>query len=217
MPQNKNCRAIELLTAASNLSFPPEARQTILRDYAVMKSLEIVSFLAWDGNDSYSGWLHAIDFAKNSCAPTIIVDDMSTIILTVEQLINVIDALVINNLTLDLANDRVEFDAIYLGAMRNLLAMTKWAEGKKRSESIKKSLKLKKAQGQRLGGQRFGVLAHEANVVQQILKLHEQGSSLQQICQALALTDIKTVRNKKWHPTTIKRIIERSKSFKTIS
>jgi hypothetical protein len=87
-------------------------------------------------------------------------------------------------------------------------------EHEERSSKIKQSLNLVKQSGRKLGGKPFGVTASELTIIQQILNLYKNGYGLKKICDLLESNNIKTVANKRWYPTTIKRIIERTKSLK---
>lgn len=210
MDKSIELRAIALLTTSNEQVSKAEDGQTIIRDYAALNKMEIVSFLALELKNLGLGLRHAIDLARAKYSTTIIVDDITTLMMPPQELIDAIDCLIQNDLTLAFGKNRTSFDKASLTTLRDLMVLTKKAEGVERSNRIKNSLRLRKQGGQRVGGRKFGFGLNEASIIDQILTLHAEGKSLQGICQALELSETKTVHNKTWHPTTIKRIIERS-------
>ncbi len=101
----------------------------------------------------------------------------------------------------------VDFLTIFL----TMLKTSAEIEKKQRSKRIKNSLQLITKKGRTLGGRKYGSIPEEARIIRQILQLDKEGKSLEAICLMLTANNIKTLQNKKWYPTTVKRLIERHK------
>lgn len=107
-----------------------------------------------------------------------------------------------------LGDAHLELSCESLGAIATLLATALGVQVLERSQAIKKALARKK-RVQPLGGVAFGQTEDERKLIGKICRLHNDGMSLQKICDFLSENNIDTVRHKKWYPTTVKRIIER--------
>lgn len=195
------------LFIASESSFD---RQNLIREYATKSDLTIISFLAMDQTNIVSGMNHAIDLCIKSQASYIIVDEPAALAIPLKELINVIDRLANEAIHLSFAIMGLRIDTNSLMAFRAMIMASQTADNQLRSAKIKKSLLQKKRKGLILGGRKFGREANELKIINQILNFHTSGYTLQKICDLLTQSDIKTVQNKKWHPTTIKRILERT-------
>ncbi|TAN82746.1 MAG: hypothetical protein EYR95_18615 [Phormidium sp. SL48-SHIP] len=85
----------------------------------------------------------------------------------------------------------------------------------------KRGLEKAKAKGVKLGGNRGNIDKanaasrekadnHAAKVMDTILPLRQAGKTLQQIADTLNKTGVTTARGGKWHPTTVKNVLDRA-------
>lgn len=184
-------------------------KQMILRAVAEKYRITIVAFMAIPKTSLLKHLQHALMPLKSSAAHTIIIDEAPTLFLPPADLRIILHLLAAHKARLIIANTGTNFEPEHLEALSLFLGVSSSAEGAQRGKKIKKSLLRKKREGLVLGGKRFGIDDSEQAIVKQIFDLRASGKSLQKICDLLAANDIKSVRHKKWHPTTLKRIIER--------
>jgi DNA invertase Pin-like site-specific DNA recombinase len=208
-PQNN---AVALFAADQSGLGTTEDRQTMIRRFADLYNHVIVSFLVVEKNTMSAGIKHALYLCKTHQADMLIIDEYKTLSLPHKDLHKTLEDLVLENIKLAFAADGLVMEQNTLLGMHHLMSASMACDYEMRSIKIKKSLKSRKQKGMKLGGKQFGAASHESKIIHQILKLHNDGFSLQKICDLLFVNNIKTVLNGKWHPTTVKRIIERSKN-----
>jgi DNA invertase Pin-like site-specific DNA recombinase len=202
--------AVALFIATENTdAFAYQDKQTFIRDFALLHDIRIVGFLAIERFGIQNGITHAIELCSIHSARTLIIDDLRTFSLSHKDLVKLLGMLVSGNITIRFVSSNSILDHMVLNTMHHILMTSARMDNEIRSQKIKKSLVLKKRKGAKLGGRKFGSDTRETYVIHQILKLHSQGTSLLKICDLLAKNGIKTTQNKKWHPTTVKRILER--------
>lgn len=206
-------KAVAIFVSNSKEGMPSdEQKQTILREFALQRQIAIVSFLAMDGENTSAGIRHALSLCEAEFATCIVCDEPATFALLPEELGEILDTVARRGWSLLFADSGAIFDRKIADSMRTILRMSNWLLNQSRSKKIKSSLMLRKRRGIRLGGKKFGISSSEQTIIKQIQKLHEKGLSLQKICALLSANDIKTTNNKTWHPTTVKRILERTKN-----
>ena len=106
----------------------------------------------------------------------------------------------------------------------HILAAVAEFEAERISERIKAALAAKRARGESLGNmdnlRKYGLKGHAtmkkqanqfaANILPIIKELQDAGyTTLAEIAHILNMRGIKTARNGKWHPNTVKRVLER--------
>lgn len=187
-----------------------EEKQTIIRNYAAAQSITIVGFCAVDKGKLPLGLKHACWALKNNHAKIIIFDEISTLKLSHHELTEFLNLLSADRMSIIFAKETILLESSAIASLNQILINCLHAEKEQRSQKIKKSLQMKKRKGELLGGRKFGSQPSEFHVIKQIINLREQGISLKTICQMLAQNDIKTAQNKTWHPTTVKRILDRA-------
>jgi DNA invertase Pin-like site-specific DNA recombinase len=185
-------------------------RQTIIRNYAAAQSITIVGFWAVEKSKLSSGLKHALNSLKHNHANIIIFDEISTLRLSHNDLAEFLQLLLIHGINIIFAKEDSLVGSSTINTLSQLLINSLQTDKEQRSQKIKKSLQMKKQKGELLGGRKFGSQPNESYVIKQIMKLREQGISLKTICQMLIQNDIKTAQNKTWHPTTVKRILDRA-------
>lgn len=211
MIKDLNNNAVALFIATDSLvSGTDEEKQAALRDFAAKNTLTIVLFLAAERTNISQGIKHALDSCSALCATSVIFDEPATLSLPQRELVEIFGMLLASRVGIRFAKDGSIIDQPMLKMMLELMTASMTAESELRSQKIKRSLMIKKRKGIQLGGRKFGMESGEDHIIGQILKLHADGLSLQKICELLALSDIKTVQKKRWHPTTVKRIVERA-------
>lgn len=211
MTEQPLSHAIALFIAANQTdSVTDQERQTLLRDFANRHQMTIVGFLATERSKLGSGIRHAISLCITNQASHIIIDDVTTLSLPPKDLTEVVGMLILAGVAVIFLADGSVLDSPTLKTLHHLLSLSVLADNEARSQRIKKSLLIKKRKGAKLGGRKFGLASSESYVINQIMELRARGVSLQIICDMLEQNDIKTIQNKKWHPTTVKRIIERA-------
>lgn len=77
------------------------------------------------------------------------------------------------------------------------------------SEKIKKSLNARRRGGFILGCPPFGKSEKGKQVLQEIVQMRRSGFTLRQICETLNRFGAKSAQAKQWHPSTIKRLLDR--------
>lgn len=157
------------------------------------------------------GFSHAIAACIAHNAKTLLLDQINSLALGYDELAQAFKMLFKNDITLRLSDSLVVTSA-HVQFIVDLLEANTQAERKARSGRIKNSLEKLSKKGIVLGGRKYGSTPEEARIIRQILKLDSEGKSLEEICQLLDKNNIKTARNKKWYPTTVKRLIERNKT-----
>jgi len=185
------------------------AKQTVLRDCAAKLCLTIVSFVALPKISLFQRLSQTLGICRLNSANILLVDELKTLFLSHQELINFLKISQENKISIVSASSKALLTPEYLGVLSELLQTSIQAEANQRAKNIKKSLWLKRRQGVTLGGKKFGVIHEESEIIKQILELKKAGKTLQEICNILSTNDIKSMHNKKWHPTTIKRIINR--------
>lgn len=198
---------------------PDEARanhevQTVFREFAEHHKLAIVGFFAIERENVSKSIKHVVEMCGADAAQVIIVDEPRTLAIVHQELMNLLLLLSSRKGAIGFLALNLLMDATLLGALSELLRAGRLAENELRSQKIKKSLHLKKRKGMVLGGRKYGSAGQESTIVRQIKELYADGVSLQKICDLLAHHNIKTMQNKKWHPTTVKRIVERGEKVK---
>lgn len=204
-------RAVALMVGEHNNLAVAQERQAFIRAYAEMRDIEIASFLVLERKDMKEGFLHAVNLCTSHRARMIIIDAFENMFMPVRDLIQMLTSLIEYDITLSSAYDNVVMDFDELLAFSIMLKASLACEHETKSNQIKKSLKAVQKKGKRLGGIAFGAKPSEGVIIRQIMKLYEDGFSLQKICNLLESNNIKTVAKKTWHPTTVKRIIDRHK------
>lgn len=169
----------------------------------------ISAFLAVEKAALKESLQHALERAQKEKVNLVLFDSSETLYVSTADLAQFFSTCLKEELSLYFADNGLLWSKAHVGQILNMLTSSLEVDSRLRSERVKGSLKALKARGLRLGGKRFGDRPEDRRIVQQVLGLHKDGLSLQKICSMLALSDIKTVQNKKWHPTTVKRIIER--------
>jgi len=203
--------AIALLAAETDFNGFSKDPQAIIREFAHGHGYVIVSFLMVEEDAVSTGLNHALSLCAHHQARVIIIDEPATLALPKKELLTFLLSMAEHGLSLIFASSGATIGSEVLYLMYQLFYGSTLCDHKLHSHNIKKSLKSLKQKGVKLGGKPFGAATHESKIIQQILKLHNEGASLQKICDLLRINNIQTVLNKKWHPTTIKRIIERNK------
>lgn len=184
--------------------------QRAIRQLAYQKGFDIRAFLAVKPRDLQAGINHALMLCQTEKARCLIFENPQSLILMPKQLVSLLELLHERGIALAFAAHPQLLMPEHSDILRVVLLASMKALHHHRSQSIKRSLKHMKKQGMSLGGRRFGANEREERMAAQIVGMHRDGLSLQKICDLLSLSDIKTVQNKRWHPTTIKRIIERN-------
>lgn len=209
MDQNYQ-NAIALFLARPSKQDPCHAatKQDLLRFCAEKAHLHIVAFVAIP-KISLERFYQSLDLAAGYKAQAIIIDEASTLFLPPKELPKFIRFLSERKLILIIATTGAIFLKEHLESLCLLLNASNKALNEQRGRNIKNALKQKKAQGLKIGGKRFGENEDESAIIKQIIDLYNTGKSLQNICDLLVANDIKSARAKIWHPTTVKRIIER--------
>ncbi|HXW52966.1 MAG TPA: recombinase family protein [Myxococcota bacterium] len=199
--------AAEISDAAVN-----QEKQDAMRDFAHDRGIDIVGFLAIEKAHLTSGIEHAISMCLDKRASHIIIDELARLTLPPRNLINVLTLLVAKKIDLASAKDGTVLTSSTLATLHQLLTLSMSADAQIRSQKIKNALLKKKRKGLKLGSRKFGAVPSESYVIRQMMKLREQGHSLQTICQLLENNQIHSAQKKKWHPTTVKRILDRALS-----
>ncbi|MCA9507147.1 MAG: recombinase family protein [Myxococcales bacterium] len=199
-----------LIVPSEQKDFERSEQFNLLCDRAATMGFEIAGFFAVPQSQSNLGFTHAIDSCLTHHAKTILINDFTKCELKYKELRIFMAALLKNNISLMSDDDRcLSLDNLKI--FSDLLESCALAETKTHSTRIKQSLKELSQQGYVLGAKKFGSTPQEMRIIKQILKLESQGKSLQEICHLLSKNNIKTTRNKKWYPTTVKRLIDRNK------
>lgn len=183
--------------------------QTFMRDFAKTHDFVLLGFFAIEADALEAALLHAFSMSKNAKLSVIIFDEYNTLHLPIKKLMEFFSALLEAHVEIIFAKDNFRLTRDTIALFLQLLKQSDHVDAKMRSTRIKKSLLQKKRKGAVLGGRKFGSAHHESLVVKQIFSLRKQGKSLQEICELLAAHQIKTTKGKAWHPTTVKRILER--------
>lgn len=203
-------RAVALMVGEQNNLAVAQERQAFIRAYADACHIEIASFSVFERKDMKEGFLHAVNLCASHRVSMIIIDSFENMFMPVRDLEQIFKRLIEYNITLSAANDNVVLGFDELLAFSILLKACLDCEHETKSNLIKKSLKAIQKKGKKLGGIAFGAKPSEGVIIRQIIKLYEDGFSLQKICNLLESNNIKTVAGKTWHPTTVKRIIDRN-------
>lgn len=207
---NKNC--IALFTVSKPHDEKSDAhKQDLLRACALKLQCSIVAFLAIPEAARLKHLQHALSLITKLDVSVIIIESASTLALPSLDLEQIFDFLAAHEISLAPA-DAACLDAEHLKMMLGFLKMSREAEKKLHAKRIKKSLLAQKKLGKKLGAKNFGEREDEKIIINQILELYSQGMNLPKICELLSVKNIKSMHQKKWHPTTLKRIIERHSS-----
>lgn len=191
-------------------------RQNCMRQFAERHHANIASFLMIEDGFCAEGVEHAIKLAQQQGSSLLVVDSEATISLSFKSLLQFFEIMVNIELCLGFMDSKAYFNQAALKSLCRILRSGIEGDFDQRSQSIKKSLQAVKQKGKKLGGKPFGVNSQQTLIIQQIIKLHKQGFSLQKICDLLSVYNIKTTLNKTWHPTTVKRIIERNSVSRSV-
>lgn len=180
-----------------------------MRDFAASRDITIVGFYSVDAATRLSGIIHAANICLEGGASHILFDEPATFMIETSALINVIDRLASKQCSVAMVSSQTIFSHGHLAAMRDIMLACGREDKNARRKNIKRALLKKKRRGFTLGGKKFGSDEQEKAALGMICEFASSGHSLQKICELLAMNDIKTTHQKKWHPTTVKRIIER--------
>jgi DNA invertase Pin-like site-specific DNA recombinase len=188
--------------------------QEHIREFAEVHNLNIIAFYGVNDGGALAALLHAESILISEKAKMILIDAYKTIAVPIKDLQRAFDIWAKYEISLACVQDNIVLNHVFITSFKQILLASVAKEHEERSAKIKQSLKVVKQSGVKLGGKRFGISAKELTIIQQILKLYEMGFSLKKICDLLASNNIKTATNKRWHPTTVKRIVERTKVLK---
>lgn len=184
--------------------------QENIRDFAQEHNIDIIVFIGVHDNGELSSLLHAQSLVVANKVSMILIDSYKTIAVSLKYGADFWANCHKYAISLVSIEDNITLSPAIMGIFNKILLSNMAKEHEERSCKIKRSLLLSKQKGVKLGGRSFGCSSQELNIIQQISKLHKSGFSLKKICDLLSINNIKTVANKKWHPTTVKRIIERA-------
>ncbi len=182
---------------------------TYLSSLARDQGLVITGCFAVPEEQFVLGFSHAMTSCLKHQAKILMLDQASSLFFNYQELSEALNSLTTHNISLMLGDFLISPN--YLAVFLTMLRASAGAEKKARSGRIKNSLHLLSKKGVALGGRKYGSNPEEARIIRQILELHKDGKSLEDICLMLAVNNIKTLQNKKWYPTTVKRLIERHK------
>jgi len=183
-------------------------KQDLLRACAEKSHFTIVAFIAMR-RASFERLSQAVELCRSYQAHALIIDEFATLCVPPKQLLTLIELINEHGISLIDANTGASFLYAHQLSLKGLFYTSNEAEKTFQGTRIKRALRKRKRQGIRLGARKFGEQDHEALAIKQIVELYDSGLSLQKICNVLRSNHIKSVRNKNWHPTTIKRILER--------
>lgn len=99
------------------------------------------------------------------------------------------------------------------GDIARILELSMSYEKRLSTLRISRGLKQASLLGRKIGRKRFEDRGN-TEVLEDILKMRQRGLSLRDICRALNDGSVPTVLQRNWHPTTIKRLLERSSDEK---
>lgn len=173
---------------------------------ALGQEREVVGVFAVEQTHSAMGFFHAIDACDTHGATIVMVDRAQSLVFLRHELTHALERLLETHVILEVGETQLDFSELQL--FLDLIKQSEQKQKELRSESIKTALKSRVRQGQKLGGRKYGATRAELRVIQQIVKLHEQGKSLTAICLLLEHNKIATAHKKSWHPMTVKRLID---------
>lgn len=206
-----NNHAIALFKISSRAA--NDAQENI-RKFAKDHDIDIIAFIGVHDKGELSSLLHAQSLFAAKKVSMILIDSYKTIAVPLKYGADFWASCYSYAISLVSIEDDITLGPAIWGIFNKILIGNMAKEHEARSYKIKHSLSLSKQKGVRLGGRAFGCSPQELIIIQQISKLHKSGFSLKKICDLLSVNNIKTMTNKKWHPTTVKRIIERANCLK---
>jgi len=189
-----------------------DLQQALLRECATKYCLNIVSFVALPKTSLFEGLKQIIGIASSKNAHAFLIDEKDTLFLSGVELKNFFELLYKHKISIIAARSGLILGPHHVAVFADFLQTSAQAEHERHGQVIKRSLRLKKRQGIKLGGKKFA----EAEIIEQIMDLHRQKKSLHEICVILTMNDVKSTHNKKWYATTIKRIIDRENKINKI-
>lgn len=180
-----------------------------LKAWSEAQAYRVVGLFAVSHDQFALAWAQALEACQANHAQALMIDSPVSLALLSTDFSKSCQYLANQQIKLIFADTKLIFEPAHLDGLGLIFDTLSKFEKSQQSSRIKRSLQKLTAKGQTLGGRKFGSRAHEERVVRQVLQLYHQGFSLQAICQKLHDNNIKTVNDKQWHPTTLKRIIER--------
>lgn len=214
MPQENQKAVAIFIASGSHEEENDAAKQVVLRECAMKLCLTIVSFVAIPRASLFERLGQALGICKSNGASALLIDEKKTFFLSHRELKDFFRILFEQKISVVAARSGAILTPDQLACCADFLQLSAQAEHEQHGKSIKRSLRLKKRQGIKLGGKKFA----DTEIIKQIVDLHKIGKSLHEICIILSANDVKSTHNKKWYPTTIKRIIDReNKKIKNLS
>lgn len=206
MNQKEKNSAVILFTRSESLNDENTIYQRLCQS-AHARNFTIAGSFAICREEFFDGLLHALDVCSKNKANYLLIDSILSIRLSYKELFAALEHLIKHKISLVI--DEILLEPTMLLLCSSVLSSAAAIEKEQHSTRIKNSLQHRSLQGQRLGGRKYGSKPEEARIIRQIISLNEEGKSLDEICRLLAVNNIKTMQDKKWYPTTIKRLIDR--------
>lgn len=109
-------------------------------------------------------------------------------------------------------NDNRVLDYEHVELIYRALEMARQYDQRLNADRIRRGLKHALLTGRPIGRRPFEHSEANAEIFGNVLEMRERGLSLRDICKALNSAGVKSSALKVWHPTTIKRMLERSEN-----
>lgn len=180
-----------------------------LWEYAQEHEMSIVGSFAAAKGEFFLAFSHAIKACSKNDATILLLDTLLSFQFSYKELSAALK--MIADTTITLMVDGFCLDPKTSSVFLSMLNAAAKVEKEQHSSRIKNSLQLLSKKGKSLGARKYGSVPEEARIIRQIIGLNKQGKSLDEICRLLENNNIKTTQDKRWYPTTIKRLIDRHK------
>lgn len=122
-----------------------------------------------------------------------------------------------SNARICLLNENRILEAEQVDLVVRALTMAREFDQRLNGARIKRGLQHASLSGKPIGRRPFEFDEANHEVLNDVQAMRQRGLSLRDICKALNSAGIKTSSEKTWHPTTIKRMLERSLETETLN
>jgi DNA invertase Pin-like site-specific DNA recombinase len=111
-------------------------------------------------------------------------------------------------------NENKVVGADQIDLLMRALAMAREYDQKLNAVRIKRGLQHASLSGKAIGRKPFESEGTNSEIFNNVLEMRKRGLSLRDICKALNSARVETSGHKTWHPTTVKRMLERAEHEK---
>ena len=141
---------------------------------------------------------------------SVVVDSFSSFADPQRQMLQTFECLLRHDVKIFILDENKTLERDQIGYIVKALQMANGFDKKLSAIRIKRGLQHASLSGKPIGRRPFEKHENNSEIFTNILEMRKRGLSLRDICKALNSAGVKTSSHRSWHPTTVKRMLERA-------